>query len=405
MSEILSKAAIVMRLLYFIRDPYPSHRSDVLTLFGYRLPERGIHSDLVATRRGTVQTTVTQWPPGREYVVTAARGSLGLAMTGVVNDMRALLRHRSYDAIVVRDKVMTAALALLIAPRTAVFFWMSWPFPDEDIERSRVGDCARLRRSLLWLRGQATSFVLYRFVIKRSRRVFVQSDRMREDVATLSGRRDGLIPIPMGIDENALAPIDANPRLYRQGTVFELAYLGSLDRMRRLDFLVEVLGALQRTESTDAFRLKLIGEASKPEEREWLLRRISEMGLSKHVSVIGPLHRDEAWRELATSHVGLNAMPRGGVYDSTSPTKTIEYLAIGLPAVVNDIPDQAAVIDATGAGLCVPMSVTDFVSAILQVRSHYSEFSERTRKARDWVIANRGYQKLADRVTSVLTGE
>lgn len=396
---------IVMRMLYFIRDPYPSHRSDVITLFGYRLPERGIQSDIVATRRGIVQTAVTQWPAGREFVTTAMRGSLGLAMSGLVNDIRALLGRETYDAIIVRDKVLTAVFALLLVPRGKVFYWMSWPFPDEDMERSRIGPPGGLRRRLLWMRGWVTSFLLYRFVIKRSHRVFVQSDQMREDVAALSGRRDGLVPVPMGVDEGALPAIRPEARVYRQGEVFKLAYLGSLDRLRKLDFLLEVLEALQKTESPDAFRLRLIGEASKPEELQWLLDRISAMGLSDHVSVIGPLHRDQAWEQLSTSHVGLNAMPRGGVYDSTSPTKTVEYLALGLPAVVNDIPDQAVVIKATGAGVCVPMTVADFVSAILDVRSHYGEFSEKSRASRDWILANRGYQTLADQVASVLKGE
>jgi hypothetical protein len=64
-----------MKLLYFIRDPYPTTRPDVLALIGRCLAARGIGTDLVATRQGPVTEAPDQWPAGEAFI--HAPGALG----------------------------------------------------------------------------------------------------------------------------------------------------------------------------------------------------------------------------------------------------------------------------------------------------------------------------------------
>jgi glycosyltransferase involved in cell wall biosynthesis len=64
----------------------------------------------------------------------------------------------------------------------------------------------------------------------------------------------------------------------------------------------------------------------------------------------------------------------------SSPTKLVEYLALGIPSVANDIPDQQLVIEQSGAGLCVPMEARAFAAAVrtlLRDRALAQQFAQR----------------------------
>jgi glycosyltransferase involved in cell wall biosynthesis len=390
-----------MRLLYLIRDPFPCDRPDVLTLFGERLPDLGITSDIVAVRRGPLAESARAWPSGIERAIRPYRIPAGSAIAGLVNDVKALLRASEYDGIVVRDKVLTAWIALWLRRSRPVYYWMSFPFPEEDLERSRGPLGGKLLRTLLWVRGRLSAWMLYGSVVPRASAVFVQSEHMRDVVATRSSRRRGLIPVPMGVDERIAPPAQAT-RQWRPGEPFRLVYLGLLDRNRRIDFLVDVLRALEER-MPGTFVLRLIGDANTPEEMQWLRERIRESGVESLVELTGALPRGVAWKEASACHAGLSALPRGDIFDVSSPTKTVEYLLLGLPVVVNDIPDQARLVDQTSAGLCRSMDPDAFTDAIIALRDEYDGFAARAAQARTFILRDRNYGKLASAVADVLS--
>jgi glycosyltransferase involved in cell wall biosynthesis len=385
-----------MKLLLLIRDPYPNQRPDIVTLFGERLRDWDIQSDLVAVRRGKDATVPYDWPAGRFLGIDGRIGSLLDAVRAAAHDIAMLRRAAEYDAVIVRDKIFAAAAALLIAPRGRVHYWMSFPFPEEDLIRARTSG-TRTRRALLALRGRVGARLLYDWVVPRVSTVFVQSERMRERVAQRANRTEGLIAIPMGIDERSIPPLDVVTAPIDPGGTVHLGYLGVLDTARRLDFLLDVLVRLEKR-SAVRYELLLIGDASTQDERRWLEREIAERGLTDRVAITGALARDEAWRRLSRCHIALSAIPRGELFDVSSPTKTVEYLALGLPAVVNDIPDQQWLIARTGAGMCVPMDIESFTTAIETVRADLEAFRERARSSRAWIVSERGYDQLAQRV-------
>lgn len=391
-----------MKLLYFIRDPYPTTRPDVLALIGRCLAARGIGTDLVATRQGPVTEAPDQWPAGEAFIHAPGRSAPARHAGALRHDLRRLARASAYDALLVRDKILTAALALLWPHGRPVLYWASYPFPEDDRARAAMPGLGRAHRLVLRLRAACSGWLLYRFVIPRARLVFVQSERMAEQFAQRTGRRSGLVPVPMGVDETELpAPLAA---LAGPGVdePLRLVYLGALDRVRRLDFLLEVLDELRRRDAAQPCRLTLVGSAGSPADREWLMQRVHEAGLQDRVSIIDAMPRAQAWALARRCHVGVSAIPRGPVYDVSSPTKTVEYLAIGLPALVNDIADQQSLIEATGAGVCAPMAAGAFADAILAIRRDYPALAARAAAARGWLLAHRGYEGLADTVAAAI---
>lgn len=389
------------RLLLFIRDPYPTNRPDIVELFG-QMARRGVRTDLVASRRSDGMPVTEEWTLGEALVHEARGGGVRRALGGLWHDLACLRRARGHDAVVVRDKIVFAALALLLS-RVPVFYWASFPFPEEDRLRAAQALRGPVHAAALCVRAFVGERLLYSWVVRRARGVFVQSERMREQFEARSGRHDGLVPVPMGVAPSALiATTPPRTPSASSGATFELVYLGALDRVRHIDFLLDVLAENRRRQPDVDYRLCLVGAASTAPEDDWLRDQIEARGLSPFVDRVGPLPREQAWTRARRAQLGVSAIPRGPVFDVSSPTKTVEYLTLGLPVVVNDIPDQAAVVAATGAGLCVPMAVDEFAQAIVQARERHAELQERAGAARDWLLAHRGYDVLATRVDRAL---
>lgn len=391
-----------MKLLYFIRDPYPTTRPDVLTLFGRCLAARGIASDIVGTRHGELAGSTLIWPAGSEFIHMPDAGALRRHLGGLLHDLRQLRRADDYDAVVVRDKIATAALALLWPHRRPVFYWASYPFPEDDLARAAMPLRSPAYRMALRLRARVTRWLLYRVVVPRARAVFVQSDRMRDVFARESGRLTGMLAVPMGVDAGALPPVDPAPAPYTDGEPFRLVYLGSMDRARQVEFLIDTLVRLRSRDPSTDYRLTLVGDASTPEQFAWLADRAAASGLGDRIDMPGMLPREQAWAIARQCQLGLSAIPRGPVYDVSSPTKTIEYLALGLPVLVNDIPDQLELVTRTGAGVCAPMDVDAFADAVVAIRRDHRAMAQRAAAARGWLLTHRGYELLADSVAAAL---
>jgi glycosyltransferase involved in cell wall biosynthesis len=82
--------------------------------------------------------------------------------------------------------------------------------------------------------------------------------------------------------------------------------------------------------------------------------------------------------------------------DVSSPTKVPEYLALGVPVVCNDNPDQAEVIAATGCGLCVPFTAQDFADAALALLGQGDEqLAKMQRAATAYLGQHRDYAHIA----------
>jgi glycosyltransferase involved in cell wall biosynthesis len=82
------------------------------------------------------------------------------------------------------------------------------------------------------------------------------------------------------------------------------------------------------------------------------------------------------------------------LFDCSSPTKLVEYLALGLPVVVNDLPDQEKVVAQSGAGFCVGGEVQEFADAIVQLLRDDRLRTVMRRAGPPFVHKERSYQAL-----------
>ena len=393
-----------MRLLFLSAETCPTYRVDVAALFGKYLPRHGVYSDIV-TGRASDHAGSVEWGGGETFLCDISGGQARKHIKTLLHGIKHLVvadRSR-YQAIQVRDMPVLAAFGLLAARMKSLpfYYWMSYPLPEGQIEYARErGLSAGLMKFLFpWVSGRVGMFLLYRVVLHRADHVFVQSERMKLDMTNWGVNPVKMTPVPMGVDlENILLediPPSDDPRLKGRRP---LVYLGTLDRARRIEILFEML-ARARQHVPEAL-LVLVGDTTDDVHRAWLRRQADAYGVADAVLWTGWLPMKDGWRYVRAAEIAFSPIPRGKLLDCGSPTKVPEYLALGVPVVCNDNPDQEELIRESGAGFCVPYTADAFAGAVLDILLQDGHRKLRSTGA-DYVKERRSYEHISLMVAAV----
>jgi glycosyltransferase involved in cell wall biosynthesis len=405
-------------IAYIVRDPLPPVRADVLALFGTEMPRYGLATELVG--QGGGDTGAAPWPAGGMHVVGTLRHPLAgvcAPLWDLLGLLRALRRRRP-DCVQVRDKVASGLLGRVAAAvlRVPFVYWMSFPIVEgfevrlDDLRKdpkAAGGARAMLLRTAHALRARLSRAVIYRWVLPGARHIFVQSEAMAAWLAAKGLDPARMTAVPMGVDgelfDRARIEPASDPRLDGRRVV---VHLGRVARSRRSDFLLDVADNLRR--ALPASLLVIAGDAPSDDEMAWMRREIAARGLGNHVLLTGWLPQRTALGYAVRAEVGLSPIPRGTLFDVSSPTKLVEYMALGIPSVANDIPDQQLVIAQSGAGLCVPMEAGAFAAAVLRLLNDRGEAQRCAERGPAYVRSHRTYailgRNVADTYKKILTG-
>jgi glycosyltransferase involved in cell wall biosynthesis len=202
----------------------------------------------------------------------------------------------------------------------------------------------------------------------------------------------------MGVDtESFLADAVAPRRLPGWENVPLVAYLGTLDAARRHDKVLDALLILRRTYPTA--RLLLIGDSPTPSDMDKLREHGAAIGLPPDAfAITGWLPRSEAIPLLAAADAAISYFPRGDLLDSASPTKLLEYMAMGIPAIGNDNPDQVVLLQASGAGWLTGSEAPDFAQAMAAILADPAAARQRAAAGPAFIEEQRSYRVLSREV-------
>ena len=396
-----------LRVLYATAEAHPTYRPDVRVLFGESLSNHDIDVDLVAVVEGAGPPA--PWAAGQaflQYAPTRMRTMLAdlWQQIGLIGRVR-----NGYDLLVVRDKPVLGVLGWIAARLAGVpyCYWMSYPLPEQYLwlASQHDGRMGPTRRAWLWLRGTLGKFLLRHVMVPHSDWLFVQTAAMEAQLRTTSLHHDRVTPVPMGVDTDGVPP--PSPVLPEALRGCRMAvYLGTLDRYRRPDMLVEA--AKRIAELIPNFKMLIIGEADEPTDIGWLPRYAASVGADSVVHFTGRLPAREALALARHASVGVSQVPRSPFTEVGSPTKAVEYLACGMPVVCNDQPDQAYVVQQSGGGWLCEFSADGIVDGVLAALSDPNETRRRAESGREWVTRHRSYKVLgslvADRLRAIATG-
>jgi glycosyltransferase involved in cell wall biosynthesis len=374
---------------------------DVSVLFGRELAARGHEVDwLLQSEDQHSRDTEETWNSWRVFVGATDTGTslwrrLRKHLLGLSNDFRVfrLARENDYDFIQVKDKFLSAVLALIAAWKNdcGFVYWLSYPYPEASIYESRVGT-ARYR-FLYLVRGVCFRFLLYRIILPRADHVFVQSEQMKLDVAKEGIDINKIDAVPMGYSPEDVAEA-TDPGIGDDTAA--IVYIGTLLKTRRFDFLVRVL-ALVLDKVPDAV-LYMIGPEELPGDAAVLIEEAERLGIRDKLILTGRVPRVEALGYVGSARVCVSPFYPTPILNSTSPTKLIEYMAVGRPVVANDHPEQKRVIAESGGGLCVPYSEPDFADAIVELLNDRTTAEHMGELGASFVARERTYTAIANRV-------
>lgn len=388
------------RLLFISRDKYPPFRVDVSVLFGKEIVRRGHSIDWILQSEEDCRSSYeTSWSDCQVWVGSTNNGTTRLHrldkyLRDMLHDFKIwkLIRKSNYDVVQVKDKFFSALVALLASKmyKTRFVYWLSYPYPEADLYAVREGVA---RYPFFYsLRGRLFKFLLYSVIMRYADHVFVQSEQMKRDVIKEGIPADKLTAVPMGIDLESIDGIRPGTKESSPHDEKNIVYLGTLVRDRKLDFLIRVVARV--LEKVPDAKLYFVGGGEGPEDIELLMAEAKMCGIDESVIFTGFLERDKAFEIVRKADVCVSPFYPTQILNSTSPTKLIEYMAMGKAVVANDHPEQSLVIDRSGAGLCVPYSEEPFADAIVYLLENPDVAADMGRKGREFVEENRSYERI-----------
>jgi glycosyltransferase involved in cell wall biosynthesis len=367
-----SRADEKLDILFVTSDVYPPFRPAAKAVFAEGLAARGHRIDwLLQAAEPGGPSGKQRFKGGVAYVAPTNSGGTRLArlkryLLDFRNDLKVfgLLRRHRYSLVQIKDKYFGALVAIAAAKLhgVPVFYWLAYPHGEASLYAAHSGVA---RYQLIYrLRGVLQRFLLYRVIMPACAHVFVQSEQMRRDVAREVIPLDATTAVPSSLN---LRDLDAKAGGGEAAPAEPptIVYLGTLLRERQLDFIVRAHALV--VAAMPSARLVFVGSGWMPEDEQLLRREADRLGIGRSVTITGWLPMPEAWQHVRSAALCVSPYLPVPILRSTSPTKLIEYMALGKPVVANDHPEQADVLRESGAGIVCSWNEQEFAAAIVEL--------------------------------------
>lgn len=395
-----------VRMLFVAPDDYPAFRVDLVELFSNHLVSRGLNIDwsLRPVQDGPARVDER----GAERFHVARRqmserfGSLRYRMAE--NWLRLKLAWSAargdYDVVQIRDQplwAITYTLACKISG-TPCLFWMSYPVLEGRLRDAllNLNSMSLPARAVRIVYAIVADFLFYRLALPLSSHIIVQSKRMRERVGFRGIPMEKMTPVPMGVtteryNADSIRAIE-DPRLAgRKSMAYLCADVVSILTNLTMDALAELV-----SEGHDAV-LVLIGAVSDLERKD-LEVRMEKLGVSDRVIFTGRLPLAEALGWVKRVDVCLSPFMMDSAQQVATPTKLVEYLAMGRPVVGTVHYDQNEVIHGSGAGFVTAYTGKAIAEGVARLFADPQKAEAMGARGPAWVRENRDYRHLADTV-------
>lgn len=386
------------------KDKYPPFRVDITELY-LRYLSRDYRLTFVM-RRDEVSRPQPQPDANVDYLLPPphTEGRMSRLLSGFrlhIAGIKRILRDRP-DIIQCRDTMFLALIYSLVALliRRPFVYWMSFPMELGNLHRAKIY-FSRLApwKALLQLGYGCLGFVsLYLIVLRLARHVFVQSDQMKEDVAALGISKTKITAVPMGINLDLFnpdtIPASTDPIYGNRQSVF---YSGTLDPARTMEVPSE---GVARFIARHRDMIFVIAGRATQAERNVVRHAMRQHGVEDHLVLLDHMPLEDMLSHVKRASVCLAPYPvHARMLRSATPTKLVEYLAMGKRTVANAHPDQVFLLDHTGLGIITDFTAEGFEAGLQRAFEASEPSPEEISKAKHWLESNRSYHVLSGLVT------
>lgn len=402
-----------IKLLYITREKFPVFRVDITHLFGKVLPKYGIQTSIIAEKDIQSFDTNTIWASLPNILFSVPKIPLFRRVIKPLITIWLSIKHiKFYEAVQVRDLAFVGFCLRIISliAKKPFFFMCSYLFSESDLYRARKEKLGIIKKLVLNIRGIVNAIVLYRILFPFCSHIFVQSNEMKKYFNERYGiPKNKMTPIPMGIDEDYVTKFcmqnsDGHLNAFHNEKKF-IAYIGEISIIRRIDLIIDAISELVQSGYSN-LHLLLIGGPPEGQNLWWLDELLVKKNLKQKVTVTGWKPRKEAWDYLKNADIGISIFPRNIIFDTSTPTKIIEYAALGIPIIVSDNPDQKEFVENLRCGLSISFNKEAIKEAIKYLLENEDVRIEMGRNGKGNVLKYRGYniiaQNLAEKYKSIL---
>lgn len=388
-------------ILIVARDMYPPFRVDVTILFSKYLKK---YLKIDWLMRHDASKPGTKVSDGDETYYIIGRNGIRGKLDAVIQHLKAVYRifRKDYAIVQCRDTFLLASLYSIASRLSGVPFvyWMSYPMEEGYLLRAGTAFAKRRYAGALvrWIIGTVGRLSLYYIALPIAHHIFVQSDQMKNDLLAEGLRADKITPVPMGVDTDSFSPAQCEPAADAFYAGREaILYLGSLDLARQMN--IPAAGVAKALKSRPNAIFVMIGRASQP-ERDLVAEEFGD--LSSRIFFLEQMPLLQALSHVRRAGVCLAPYPASKkMLASATPTKLVEYLAMGRRVVANRHPDQSAVIAGAGLGLLSDFTIDGFSQSILQALDLGEPTALEMTRAREWIRENRDYFTLSEKIAPI----
>lgn len=360
-----------IKVINFVPEELPSYRPDVDVLYSKELPKQGVNTTIVG-----MPITETINIETEDSTLLTSKKTKNRHLDSLVyffNTIKLAFRAKKsgFDIIQVRDMVWVGLACMIIAKliKLPMTYWVSFLYAESRTMRAKDKNenIPSWKRPIILSRGLLEEFILYRIILPRANRVYVQSDFMFNYMKDKGIDPNNMFVVPMGVDLDkveSFADTEAK-KIDKWGSSPVVGYLGSLDRLRKLEVLLEAFK--QAKIAVPDLKLLFVGDAAIAMDREFLQKTADDMGLTEDFYITGWVKTEEAWAYLKGVDIVLGFMNRGLLLDVSTPTKAMEYMALKKAMICNDSPDQQFVIEQSNCGRVTDGTSESYAAAMVEL--------------------------------------
>lgn len=211
------------------------------------------------------------------------------------------------------------------------FIHAQWAIPSgflAALAGSKIPLITTIRGSDVKVQGKRRMFRPFvNYALKKSTKVIALNDDLKQEAIKLGAVANKISVIPSGVDINKFKPLDkcAARATFRLPGEFNILFVGSLFKLKRVDKLIKVSAKLSRDFD---FHLLIVGDGSERTNLENLAR---DLGL-KNIIFIGTTPYNDVPFYMAASDVMVLPSESEGLPDSVQ-----QAMACGIPVVASNI--------------------------------------------------------------------